>query len=70
MQYYRSVSDHYPVYVEVNMGKNGGTPPSGKQNIISPLSAQVLYGLYMNYHACTVDLDNSTILGYLAIVCR
>lgn len=43
MQYYRSVSDHYPVYVEVNMGKNGGTSPSGKQNIISPLSAQVLY---------------------------
>ena len=30
MQYYRSVSDHYPVYVEVNFGTSGGTDPQGK----------------------------------------
>ena len=29
-QYYKTVSDHYPVYVEVNIGDNGGTnPPPG-----------------------------------------
>ena len=30
MQYYRSVSDHYPVYVEVNIGNSDGTAPSSK----------------------------------------
>ena len=30
MQYYKSVSDHYPVYVEVSFGNNGGTLPSSE----------------------------------------
>ena len=30
MQYYHSVSDHYPVYVEVNFGTSGGTAPQSK----------------------------------------
>ena len=31
MQYFRTVSDHYPVYVDVDIGKNGGTKrPRGK----------------------------------------
>ena len=28
-QYYETVSDHYPVYVDVNIGASGGTSPSG-----------------------------------------
>ena len=30
IQYFRSVSDHYPVYVEVNFGTSGGTAPQSK----------------------------------------
>ena len=38
IQYYRSVSDHYPVYVEVNIGNSGGTAPSSKYHTIIIIS--------------------------------
>ena len=30
MQYYKTVSDHYPVFVDIDIGDSGGTHPVGK----------------------------------------
>ena len=47
MQYFRSVSDHYPVYVEVNFGTSGGTAPQSKiYNTIHSTQQCIIMGVF------------------------